>query len=158
MRILYYLILCLCFNINLHAQKANTSSGGNAIGTGGTVCYSVGQINFSTIMSTTGSVSQGVQQPFEIFALTGVDDAKELSINLSAFPNPIVDYLTLTIESASAKNLTYQLFDTNGKLITSQKSDGLQTKISMINYAAATYFITVIENNKPLKTFKIIKN
>lgn len=158
MRTLYYFILSICFSINLSAQQAITSSGGNASGTGGTASYSVGQVNFTFNTSTSGSVSQGVQLPYEIFALTGVDEAKNLSINLSAFPNPTFDYLTLTIESASTKNLTYQLFDTNGKLIISQKLDGLETKVGMNNYAAATYYVSVTENNKIIKTFKIIKN
>lgn len=158
MRILHYFILCICFSINLSAQQAITSSGGNASGTGGTASYSVGQVNYTINKSTGGSASQGVQQPFEIFELTGVDDVKDLSINLTVFPNPTVDYLTLTIESASTKNLTYQLFETNGKLITSQKFVGKATKVEMNNYAAALYFLTVTENNNTIKTFKIIKN
>ena len=66
--------------------------------------------------------------------------------------------LILKIESASTKNLSYLLFDMNGKLLASQKLDGTETKIAMNNYAAATYFIKVTENNNTLKIFKIIKN
>lgn len=158
MKTLYYFILCSCFSINLSAQQINASSGGNASGTGGSISYSVGQVNYTANTSTNGSASQGVQQPFEIFSLTGIDDAKDLSINLIAFPNPTADYITLSIESAAIKNLSYQLFDTNGKLIISQKLDGLETKVGMNNYAAATYYVSVTENNKIIKTFKIIKN
>ena len=148
----------MCFCINLSAQQANPSSGGNASGTGGTVSYSVGQIDYISNSSTGGSVSQGVQQPFEIFALTGIKSTKDLSINLTAFPNPTADFLTLRIESATSKNLTYQLFDMHGKLIATQKISEKETNIAMSNYAAATYFIKITENNSILKTFKIIKN
>ena len=158
MRTLHYFIICICFSINLSAQQANVCSGGNASGTGGTASYSLGQVNYTINTSTTGSVSQGVQLPYEIFALTGVDEAKKLNINLIVFPNPTVDYLILRVESTLTKNLSYQLFDNDGKEITSQKLDGATTKVEMNNYAAALYFLTVTENKTIIKTFKIIKN
>ena len=120
MKAICFISFCLCFSVNLFAQQANTSGGGNASGSGGTSSFSVGQINYTTNSGTGGTVSQGVQQPFEIYTLSGIDDAKDLSINLTAFPNPTVDYLTLSFESTSTKKLSYQLFDSNGKLVISQ--------------------------------------
>ena len=152
-------IIILCFGITTaKAQQSSNTSGGNATGAGGTVSYSVGQMHYTTNTGTSGSASQGVQQPYEIYAVTSVDDAKDLNINLSAFPNPTFDFLTLKIESAITKNLSYLLFDMNGKLLATQKLDGVETKIAMNNYAAATYFIQITTNNSTLKTFKIIKN
>ena len=152
-------ILILCFGITTaKAQQSTNSAGGNATGNGGTVSYSIGQMNYTTNTGTNGSVCQGVQIPYEIFAITNVDEAKGLNINLLAFPNPTFDNLTLKIESANTQNLSYLLFDMNGKLLTTQKIDGTETKIPMNNYAAATYFIKIIENNNTKKTFKIIKN
>ena len=158
MKILSYFIIGMCFTINLSAQQSTNTSGGNATGTGGTVSYSVGQMNYTTNTGTGGSACQGVQQPYEIFAITNVDEAKDLNINLSAFPNPTFDNLILKIESTTTKNLSYLLFDMNGKLLATQKLDVAETKIAMNNYAAATYFIKITENNNTLKTFKIIKN
>jgi hypothetical protein len=45
----------------------------------------------------------------------------------------------------------------NGKLLAAQKLEGGETKVAMNHYAAATYFLTIIENNNSIKTFKIIK-
>lgn len=140
------------------AQHSSNTSGGNASGIGGTVSYSVGQISYTANTGTGGSACQGVQQPYEIFTVTSTDDLKDLKINLSAFPNPTFDNLTLMIESASATNLSYQLFDINGKLLATQKLDGVENKIAMNNYVASTYFIKITENSKIIKTFKIIKN
>jgi len=158
MKTFYFIILGMCFTFKLSAQQSTNTSGGNSSGTGGTVSFSVGQINYTTNIGTSGSACQGVQQPYEIFTVTSVDEAKDLNINLSAFPNPTFDNLTLKIESASTKNLSYSLFDMNGKLLASQKLEGAETKIAMNNYAAATYFIKISENNNTIKTFKIIKN
>ena len=158
MKTFYFIILGMCFTFKLSAQQSSNAAGGNATGTGGTVSYSVGQMNYTTNTGTSGSACQGVQQPYEIYTVTSVDEAKDLNINLSAFPNPTFDNLTLKIESAITKNLSYLLFDMNGKLLATQKLDGTETKIAMNNYAAATYFIKITENNNTLKTFKIIKN
>jgi hypothetical protein len=158
MKKIYLILLPLVIGLTAKAQQSTNTSGGNASGTGGTVSYSVGQINYTTNTGTSGSACQGVQHPFEIFAITNVNDAKVLNINLSAFPNPTFDNLTLKIESANTKSLNYLLLDINGKLLASQKLDGAETKIALNNYAAATYFIKITENNNTLKTFKIIKN
>jgi hypothetical protein len=48
------------------AQTATVSAGGNAIGTGGSVSYSVGQIAYTNNSNSNGSVAQGVQYPYEI--------------------------------------------------------------------------------------------
>jgi hypothetical protein len=72
----------MCFTFKLSAQQSTNTAGGNATGTGGTVSFSVGQINYTTNIGTGGSACQGVQQPYEIYAVTSVDDAKDLNINL----------------------------------------------------------------------------
>ena len=45
----------------------------------------------------------------------------------------------------------------NGKLLQSEKITGNQTSIVMSNLVPATYFVKVIQGNKEVKTFKIIK-
>ena len=46
----------------------------------------------------------------------------------------------------------------NGKLIESKKVENNETSIVMSNLVPATYFLKVIQDNKEIKTFKIIKN
>ena len=50
----------------LHAQENTTAAGGEATGSGGTASYSVGQVVYTTVTGTNGSVAQGVQHPYEI--------------------------------------------------------------------------------------------
>lgn len=50
----------------VQAQVNMTASGGNATGSLGTVSYSVGQVVYTTNIGAPGSVTQGVQQPYEI--------------------------------------------------------------------------------------------
>jgi len=141
----------------LQAQESTNATGGNASGSGGSASYSVGQVAYQTYTGTSGSVSEGVQQPYEISVVTGLDEAKGINLSVTAYPNPTTDYLTLSIGEFEISNLSYQLYDMNGKLLQSEKITGTQTSIVMSNLVPANYFVKVIQGNKEVKTFKIIK-
>jgi len=145
------------------AQESVNASGGNASGSGGSASYSVGQVVYTINTGTNGSVAEGVQQPFEISAVTGIEEAKGINLSVSAYPNPTTDNLTLSIDNSVKTNhdwsqLSYQLYDMQGKLLQSEKITGNQTSIVMSNLVPATYFVRVIQNSKEVKVFKIIKN
>jgi hypothetical protein len=142
----------------LKAQSTIPVSGGNATGGGGSVSYSVGQVVYTTNTSiTSGSVAQGVQQPFEISVITGFKQAEDITLVCSVYPNPASDFLTLKVENYDKGNLSCKLFDANGKLLESLKVTGNETIISMANLLPDLYFLKVIDNEKEIKTFKIIK-
>jgi hypothetical protein len=152
-------ILLLCIGLSgVHAQNAIPASGGNASGSGGTVHYTVGQIVYNKSTGTNGSVAQGVQQPYEISVVTGIEAAKDISLEVSVYPNPAQDYVILKIKNYEVENLKYQLYDINARLLQDNKIVGNETNIVMSNYQSATYFLKVTDNNKVIKTFKIIKN
>jgi hypothetical protein len=145
----------------LQAQTSVNATGGNASGSGGSASYSVGQVVYTTNTGTSGSVAQGVQQPYEISVVTGLEEAKGINLSVSAYPNPTTDYLILSIDASttlSIQSMSYQLYDMNGKLLQSEKITGNQTSIGMSNLVPANYFVKVIQANKEVKTFKIIKN
>jgi hypothetical protein len=143
---------------SLQAQTSVNAAGGNVSGSGGSASYSVGQVVYETHIGTSGSVAQGVQQPYEILVFTGLEEAKGINLTVSAYPNPTTDYLTLEVKEFDLSNLSLQLYDMNGKLLQSEKITGNQTSIVMNNLVPATYFIKVIQDNKEVKTFKVIKN
>jgi len=145
----------------LQAQESVNATGGNASGSGGTVSYSVGQVVYTTNIGTNGSVAQGVQQPYEISVVTGLEEAKGINLTVSAYPNPTTDYLTLEVDASttlSIQSMAYQLYDMQGKLLQNEKITSNQASIVMSNLVPATYFVKVIQGNKEVKTFKIIKN
>ena len=139
----------------LHAQEAVTTTGGEATGTGGTASYTVGQVVYSTNIGTNGSMAQGVQQPYEISTTVGINETS-INLALSVYPNPTTNYLTLKVEDNS--NLSYQLYDLQGKLIENRNIVDNSTIVKMEGLPKATYFLKVTKNNKSVKTFKIIKN
>jgi len=144
--------------VGLHAQEVITTTGGNASGSGGSVSYTIGQIVYSSNTGSNGSVSQGVQQPFEISVISGLDEGEGINLTCSAYPNPTTDFLTLKVGVIKTENLAYQLYDIGGKFLVSNKVEGNETTICMSNLVQSVYFLKLTNNNKEIKTFKIIKN
>jgi hypothetical protein len=142
----------------LQAQESINTTGTNASGSGGTVSYSVGQITYDTHVGTNGSVTQGVQQPYEISTVSAIEEAIGVNLTVTAYPNPANDYLTLEVKDLELSALVFQLYDINGKLLQNKKITANLTNIAISNLLPATYFVKVIQENKEVKSFKIIKN
>ena len=146
-------LLCAGF---LQAQDSANSSGGNATGSGGNIAYSIGQVVYTTNTGSNGSVSQGVQQAYEIFTV----EIKEttLNVSLNIFPNPTTENLTLQISDINKEKLSYKIYDMQGKILNNSQITAQQTQINMNGLPAATYFINVVnQENKIVQSFKITK-
>jgi hypothetical protein len=139
----------------LHAQESVNGSGGEATGTGGTASYSIGQIVYTTNTGTNGSVAQGIQQPFEISTTVGINETT-INLELSVYPNPTTNYLTLKTDDNS--NLSYQLYDIQGKVIENKTVNSNASNISLEGQPTATYFLSIVKDNQVIKTFRVIKN
>ncbi|OGS77098.1 MAG: hypothetical protein A3G95_03275 [Flavobacteria bacterium RIFCSPLOWO2_12_FULL_31_7] len=140
----------------VNAQEAVVTSGGNASGTNGNISYSAGQTVYNTNTGTNGSVAQGVQQAFEIQTVLGAENFN-INLQLAIYPNPTTNWLTLEIKNYNFEKLNYQIFDINGKMIVQSKISAETTTISMENLSTNIYLLKVLDNNKEVKTFKIIK-
>jgi hypothetical protein len=152
---------------SLYAQESILPAGGDALGSGGSASYSVGQVGYTTIKGSNGSVAAGVQQPYEISVETGIEEALGIDLKVSAYPNPASHFLILSIDDSTPlsqeklfgkTSIRYQLYDIKGQLLESKKPEGNQTSIIVEHLAPGTYFLKVIRGNKEIKTFKIIKN
>ena len=155
---LFFSLCLIVSGFTIQAQNAIPATGGNATGTGGKVSYTVGQMVYTTNTGTSGSIAQGVQQPYEISVITGIEEAKDINLIISVYPNPSIDILTLKVENYDYQNLSYILFDIKGILLENKKVTGNLTSISMEDRISGTYFLKVMDNKKEIKTFKIVKN
>jgi hypothetical protein len=156
----YLLIFLFPFTFVLSsaiAQETIPITGGNATGSGGSVSYTIGQTFYMTNTGSNGSVAEGVQQPFEISVVIGIEEASGITLLCSAYPNPTSDFLTLKVENFNFSDLSFQLFDTNGKLMETKKIESNESTISMTNLVTATYFLKIIQSKQEIKMFKIIK-
>ncbi len=138
------------------AQEAVITVGSDATGSAGTVAYSIGQIVYTTNSGINGIVAQGVQQPYVISIVLGIEH-NSIQLYFTVYPNPTINFLTLNLGNADLSTLSFQLYDLSGKLIESRKIVSNTETIRMENLPSALYFLRVTNNSEELKTFKIIK-
>lgn len=142
----------------IEAQSFIPAAGGNASGSGGTVSYTIGQVVYTTVSGTGGNLTQGVQLPFEISVVTTIKEASGIILESSVYPVPAKDFVTLKVESYNTEYLSFKLYDMNGKLLQKNLVGGNETQIYLGEFSPGAYILKIFENNKEIKTFRIIKN
>jgi hypothetical protein len=147
----------LCIGVGMvQAQEAVLTTGGDAVGTGGSVSYSIGQVSYTSAFSTGNSVSEGVQQPYEISTVTAITESG-INLEMLVYPNPTVSGVKLSVPQNS-ENLSCQLVDISGKLILQQNITAGNTNLVMDKLSNGTYLLNVYQNQSVVKTFRVIKN
>lgn len=152
------LFSALGFTPLLHGQRATVASGGSAAGAGGSVEYSVGQIDYLYSSGTTGLVSQGVQQPYEISEATGLANSS-ITLEMVVYPNPTLEDLEIRVKGNQYIDLNYALYSIDGKILQFRNSILSEvTTLSLREYAKGAYLLSVFSQNELVKSFNIIKN
>jgi hypothetical protein len=152
------MFLCGFWTIVIQAQSANPATGGTATGAGGSATYTVGQIASRVQTGSNGYIIQGVQQPYEISVITGIEEAREITLSFTVYPNPTTDFITIKIENYSSTNLSYELLGLDGNVLENKNITTSEVVISMRNQPSSIYFLRLVDQNRLIKTFKIIKN
>jgi len=144
------------FSINILIAQSNVVSAGSSKTTSnGSLSYTLGYI--STKSSPGGAaVTAGLQHAYEIYEVTGVSEVT-LDFKISVYPNPSVDELNLEIDKLNIANLTFQLFDINGKSISKEASLVKKSSIDMKPFASGTYLLVINQEKKLLKSYRVVK-
>lgn len=156
MKISILLIPLFAFAFSAFGQTTITSAGENITAIDGEVSYSIGQPFYETIRSSQGSLSPGVQQPYEISVVLG-DDLPEIRLSLQIYPNPVTNALHLKIDSKDYLSYSYALLNMNGQFLASGLVNSPVTAIQMAIYPSSTYLLKVMKDEKTLKTFRVLK-
>jgi hypothetical protein len=151
------LLLCSFYPRITEGQETIPATGGLATGSGGTAAYVAGQLVFNLIIGTSGSIIQGVQQPFEISVVTAIANTEDITLECIVYPNPTNGIIKLVIKSFEDGKMRFLLYDMNGILLQEKKIEDSETVISMENLLPSIYFLKVIKGNLEVKVFKIIK-
>ena len=160
--VLIVIFLWCNWHMGLLAQEAIPSSGGDSKGSGGTASYSFGQLFYTTISGANKTATLGVQQTYSILRWqANHPKSAQISLACSAFPNPTNDLLTLKLNEnfdLTNTNLSFRLFDINGKLLSTKMITEYSTILSLKNYSSSVYQLQVISNTDDFITFKILKS
>lgn len=152
-----FLVILIFTMASSYAQEAVLAAGGDGTGSGGSTSFSVGQIISATSTGATGEMANGVQQPYEISVISGLEQFIELELMLTTYPNPVTDLLILKVESMEWPDLEYQMYNSEGKILFSDRLSNIETNIDMSPLAPGMYFLKVNKEKDAIKTFKIIK-
>lgn len=140
---------------SVFSQDVPVSAGGTASGSQGSVSYSVGLVNYTAIMGGTGSASAGNQQAYTVSSVSFSENMP--SYDISFFPNPTTDFINISIGGDVAAELSYELSDMGGKIISQKKMNAPLTSIPVSELSSAVYFLKIYHNNSAVAAFKISK-
>jgi hypothetical protein len=159
-------IECLLIILNCcglcQAQQVISSSGDHSVNGTAQLSWAAGEPVISTLSSVSNILTQGMHQGKLL--INAVEELVLPGLEISAFPNPAsevvnlkVAYLPTTRPDIRRMEISYQLFDMNGKVLVEKQIKSTETVIWMNSYAPSTYFLKVMIDKKSVKTFKITK-
>ena len=142
----------LTLSLNSLGQEVVSTQGDSYTNASGSIDFTIGEVVINTVTDGTNDLTQGFHQTNWNFL--GVED---FAPNYEAiiFPNPTED--VLNIRTSAFENVTYTLYDAQGKLVMQDKLSAEQTPIQVSQLAPGNYSITLSNGTQELKTFKLIK-
>ena len=147
------LLLGLLTIINsVHSQEVVSTQGETYSSPNAIIDFTVGEVVINTFSDGTNNITQGFHQTNWNFV--GLENHTP-SFEAIIFPNPTSE--VLNIRASAFENVTYTLYDAQGKLIVKDKLTAEQTLIPVSQLATGSYSITLNNHTQNLKTFKLIK-
>ena len=127
--------LCL---LNLNAQNGIGITGGECESDSFRVSYTVGQIVFEVIETEEFYISQGLQHPL-VFLYTDIIESEISETGLLVYPNPAGENLYLRTDAQEFKDLSFKLFDMQGRILMAERIENDLTRISVEQIRAGIY-------------------
>tara|TARA_B110000902_G_scaffold91157_1_gene108303 strand:- start:1954 stop:2418 length:465 start_codon:yes stop_codon:yes gene_type:complete len=147
-----FVLFSLFVTITVSAQEVVSTQGDSYSNASGNIDFTIGEVIIDTGTDGTNDLTQGFHQTNWNFL--GVEDfAPDYEVLI--FPNPTED--VLNIKTSTFENVTYTLYDAQGKLVMQDKLSAEQTPIQVSQLAPGNYSITLSNGTQELKTFKLIK-
>ena len=146
------ILLALSIALTTTAQEIVATQGDSYSNTSAQIDFTIGEIIINTESNGVNTLTQGFHQTNWNFV--GLENhAPEYEATI--FPNPTSKILN--IRTSAFDNVTYTLYDAQGKLIMQNILSAEQTPIQVGQLATGKYSITLDSKNQKLKTFKLIK-
>ena len=142
----------LTLSLNSLGQEVVSTQGDSYSNANGSIDFTIGEVVINTGTDGTNDLTQGFHQTNWNFL--GVED---FAPNYEAiiFPNPTED--VLNIKTSMFENVTYTLYDAQGKLVLQDILSAEQTPIQVSQLATGNYSLTLSNETQNLKIFKLIK-
>lgn len=145
-------LFSLLVTVSVSAQEVVSTQGESYSNVNGSIDFTVGEVIISTGSGGTHDITQGFHQTNWNFL--GLEDYAP-DFEATIFPNPTQD--VLNIRTRAFENVTYTLYDAQGKIVLQEKLVAEQTPIQVSHLAPGTYSITLNNETTQLKVYKLIK-
>lgn len=149
-------VFSLLSTLSASAQEVVSSQGESYSNATGSIDFTLGEVVINTGINGAGEITQGFHQTnWNILSIEDYAPSYEVAI----FPNPMED--VLSIETSKFDNVTYTLYDAQGKMVMQNKLSAEQTPIQVGQLAQGAYTLELNYNqtNSPSKrkTYKLVK-
>lgn len=155
--LILFFVQFLPFSSQLFAQESVLSGSGTATGEGGTQTFSIGQVAFRYAEGQDGTITEGVQQPYEILLFEGIPEENGIALTCSVNPNPATSFVRLTMKKNEISDMRFQLVTLRGIILQDEMIKEKITIIPVEKYSEGYFLLKVMEDEKILAIFKIIK-
>jgi hypothetical protein len=149
---LFILIYFLAHAQTIEREVVSTS-GNFYSNSAGQLSTTLGEPIISTTSSGTNELTQGFQQTKT--TVTSIEDY-QTDFEMNVYPNPVSEYIIIKIEKIK-EDINFTIYTIEGKIIINNQLKELETKLDIGGFAKGSYFLNITEQNKIIKTYKIIK-
>jgi len=144
-------LFLLLTTVTVSAQEVVATGGDSYSNASGSIDFTIGEVVINTGTDGTNDITQGFHQTNWNFL--GVEDFAP-NYEVIIFPNPTEDMLN--IRTSTFENVTYTLYDAQGKLVMQDVLSAEETPIQVSQLAPGSYSLTLNNETQNLKTFKLI--
>ncbi len=145
-------LFSLLTTLSVSAQEVVATQGDSYSNASGNIDFTIGEVIINTGTDGSNDLTQGFHQTNWNFV--GLEDHSP-SYEATIYPNPTSE--VLNIKTSTFENVTYTLYDAQGKLVLQDILSAEQTPIQVSQLAPGSYSLTLNNQTQNLKTFKLIK-
>lgn len=139
----------------IHAQQLVSTTGGLYSDAQLNVSWTIGEPVIETFTDENYVLTQGFQQ--QGLVLVGIESFNDQFEALRVYPNPTSDYVNIDLNS-EFENLSYKVLNAEGKVVQNNKIKSESFQISFIEQDQGLYLIQLMDGEKTMKIFRIVKN
>lgn len=145
-------LILLLITIFASAQEIVSTQGDSYSNASANIEFTIGEVVIDTGTDGTNDITQGFHQTNWNFL--GLEDHAP-NFEATIFPNPTSE--VLYISTSTFENVTYSLYNAQGKLILQDILSAEQTPVQVSPLAPGNYSIILNNETGNLKTFKLVK-
>ncbi len=145
-------LFSLFATLTVSAQEVVSTQGDSYSNASGNIDFTIGEVIINTGTDGSNDLTQGFHQTNWNFV--GLEDHSP-NYEATIFPNPTSE--VLNIRTSAFENVTYSLYDAQGKLVMQDMLSAEQTPIQVSQLVPGAYSLTLNNQTQNLKTFKLVK-